>query len=326
MSTIVDVARKANVSRATVTRVLNEPEKVKPETRRRVENAIETLNYSPNLSARSLVSKNSGIIGMLLPDNESGFFGSVMSVVNKKVSENSRMLMVLEGEGIEAEEKSIRKLVEINCDGFILYNRYLSSKKVLSYIKNKPVVFIDRMDPTLISVGFDHYLAGAALMNKLLDAGHVNLAIVAGPSDRENSVARLRGCLSALAEKNISIDKSKIYQGDYNHSFGQQATTQLLDAHPDLTAILYCGERMCAGGLKAIRAKGISVPQSLSIATFDSYMLTEYLTPTIDSVVYPVTDMAMAAADMIINLLSKSPQPIQSVTLPHYFNSGNSIG
>lgn len=325
MATIVDVARLSNVSRATVTRVLNNPEKVKQETRLRVEKAIRELNYSPNLSARSLVSKNSGIIGLLLPNNESGFFGSVMSIVHKKVNESGRMLVVLEGQGPEEERKAFKKLIELKCDGFILYSRAIPCSEIKEYTKDKPLVLIDRQDPECCSVYFDHFSASYQLANQLINAGHKNIGIVAGPAERQNAKARLEGALAALNDANINITTSLYRQGRYDQQFGEVATLDLLDNNPNITAIIYCGERMCAGGLKTIRMKGISVPSDISVVSFDSFNLTEYLAPHINNIVYPVTTMAELAANKVIACLKNKEIELVSEEVPSFYNSGDSI-
>lgn len=325
MATIVDVARYANVSRATVTRVLNEPEKVKPETKLRVDKAIRELNYSPNLSARSLVSKNSGIIGLLLPNNESGFFGTVMSIVHKKVNESGRMLVVLEGQGEEEERKALKKLTELKCDGFILYSRAISCTEIKEYTKDKPLVLIDRQDPDCCSVYFDHFSASYQLTNQLISAGHKNIGIVAGPAERHNAKARLDGALAALRDANITIPSSSYRQGRYDQQFGEAATLELLDNNPDITAIIYCGERMCAGGLKTIRMKGISVPSDISVVSFDSFNLTEYLVPHINNVVYPVTTMAELAANKVIACLKNKETELISEEVSCHFDYGDSV-
>ena len=325
MSTIVDVARLADVSRTTVTRVLNEPEKVKKTTQSRVEKAIKELNYSPNFSARSLVSKTSGIIGLLLPNNESGFFGSVMSTVHKKVNESGRMLMVLEGQGIEEESNAIRKFSDINCDGYILYSRYLPYKDIFTYTKEKPLALIDRHDAERNSVFFDHFTAAFELIQKLIDVGHKKIGIVAGPKDRKNALARVEGCKAALMQSGLTLPDSRLKQGAYDNQFGMMATEQLLSQHSNITAIVYCGERACAGGLKILRTKGVQIPDDISVVSFDSYNLTEFLVPHIDSVVYPVKEMAELAAEKVLVQLANKNLVTQSSQIPHHFILGESI-
>ncbi|PTC03186.1 hypothetical protein C9980_19430 [Vibrio mediterranei] len=325
MATIIDVSRLANVSRATVTRVLNEPGKVKEATRIRVESAIKELNYVPSFSARSLVSKNSGIIGLLLPDNKSGFFGSVMSAIHKKVNSSGKMLMVLEAQGLEEECRALKSLSEINCDGFILYSRNLTVDTIIPYTKNKPVVVIDRKDIEGTSVYFDHFKAGFELAQIMIDAGHEHIAVVAGPKERKNSLERLNGCREAIEVAGLNLPDSMIAQGSYDNRFGMEATNIIMKNNPNTTAIVYCGERACAGGLKSLRMLGIQIPEQVSVASFDSYNLTEFLVPHVESIVYPVTEMAELAADKVISQLSNSATEIQSEQVNFYFNHGDSI-
>ncbi|MBA0176607.1 LacI family DNA-binding transcriptional regulator [Pectobacterium carotovorum] len=326
MSTIVDVARMANVSRATVTRVLNEPEKVKEETKLRVENAIRLLNYKPNLSARSLVSKSSGVIGMLIPNNVSGFFGSVMSAVHKEVNAKGKMLMVLESAGQAEEENALRKLDEINCDGFLLYTRHLSTETIKAYTENKPVVLLDASGSADIhSVSFDHYLSAFDATNKLIAAGHKKIAVIGGPDSRYSASQRLKGCIDAIRAVNKEWGDEYYIQGSYDHVFGEKATLTLIERKLDMTAIVYCGERACSGGLKTLRLQGLSVPDDISVISFDSFGLTEYLAPHIDSVVYPVKEMAEYGAREILMKLTRKDYVIQSRQFPHSFIEGQSI-
>lgn len=326
MTTIVDVAKLANVSRVTVTRVLNEPDKVKDETRYRVEEAIKALNYTPNMSARSLVSKSSGVIGMLVPDNISGFFGSVMSAVHKQVNAKGKMLMVLESTGAAEEENALRKLDEINCDGFLLYVRHLSAEKIKTYTRSKPVVLLDAADASAIAaITFGHYQAAFAATQKLIDAGHRNIAVVGGPESRRSAIARLNGCVDAIRKVNDGWDLSYTASGSYDQEFGEAATLTLIGRKPDITAIVYCGERACSGGLRGLRTLGKNAPEDISIIAFDSFGLTQYLAPHIDSVIYPVKEMAEYGVSEVLNKLFHKDYSIRPKEFSHYFIAGDSI-
>jgi len=326
MSTIVDVAKLAQVSRVTVTRVLNEPEKVKPETRLRVEKAIATLNYVPNLSARSLVSKSSGVIGMLVPDNVSGFFGSVMSTVHKQVNARGKMLMVLECADRDEEENALRKLNEINCDGFLLYVRHVDTEKIKSYTGSKPVVLLDASSISDIpSVSFEHYQAAYAATSKLIGQGHHKIAIVAGPDDRPSAIKRFNGCLDAICQAGLPWDPGYSMSGPYDQIFGESATFALLEKKPDISALVYSSERACSGGLRALRRLGRRVPEDISVISFDSFGLTEYLSPHIDSVIYPVSAMAEYGVKEVITRVFNKDYQMCSQEFTHYFVEGESI-
>lgn len=326
MSTIVDVAKLANVSRVTVTRVLNEPEKVKEDTRLRVEEAIRQLNYTPNLSARSLVSKSSGVIGMLVPDNISGFFGSVMSAVHKQVNAKGKMLMVLESTGPEEEENALRKLDEINCDGFLLYVRHLSSEKIKRYTKSKPVVLLDAATARdIAAIAFGHYQAAFDATRKLIEAGHRTIAVVGGPDSRASAIQRVNGCVDAIRQAGLPWDAGYALSGSYDQEFGEAATLQLLSTKADITAIVYCGERACSGGLRGLRTLGKRVPEDISVISFDSFGLTQYLAPHIDSVIYPVKEMAEYGVSEVLNKLFHKDYQLKSKAFEHYFVAGESI-
>ncbi|WP_437888449.1 LacI family DNA-binding transcriptional regulator [Phytobacter sp. V91] len=316
----------ANVSRVTVTRVLNEPDKVKEETRIRVEEAIKTLNYTPNLSARSLVSKSSGVIGMLVPDNISGFFGSVMSAVHKQVNAKGKMLMVLESTGASEEENALRKLDEINCDGFLLYVRHLSTEKIKTYTRSKPVVLLDAAEASAIAaITFGHYQAAFDATRKLTDAGHRHIAVVGGPASRRSAIARLNGCVDAIRQVNDGWDLSFTASGSYGQEFGEAATLELIGRKPEITAIVYCGERACSGGLRGLRTLGKNAPEDISIISFDSFGLTQYLAPHIDSVIYPVKEMAEYGVSEVLNQLFHKDYAIRPKEFAHYFIAGDSI-
>lgn len=326
MSTIIDVAKLANVSRVTVTRVLNEPEKVKEETRVRVENAIQQLNYTPNLSARSLVSKSSGVVGMLVPDNISGFFGSVMSAVHKQVNAKGKMLMVLESTGETEEENALKKLNEINCDGFLLYVRHLSAEKIKSYTRTKPVVLLDASHVDAIAtVTFGHYQAAFDATQKLIQAGHRNIAVVSGPDSRHSAIQRVNGCVDAIRSAGLPWNADYALSGSYDQAFGEAATLELLGKKPDITAIIYCGERACSGGLRGLRALGKNVPDDIAIISFDSFGLTQYLAPHIDSVIYPVKEMAEYGVREVLNKIFYKEYEIVPKEFTHHFIDGESI-
>ncbi len=304
MATIKDVAERAKVSRATVSRVLNNTGQVTDSTRERVTAAIEALNYSPNPVAQSLANNSSNTIGLMVSSFRGGFFGDLMAEVQEVVDSANKLLIVTQGRhSAESERKAIEHLIKMRCDGLILHARYLTNEEIIAIAQKTPLVLLDRYIAELADscVTFDHIKASQEIVELLINQGHHKIACLTGKLTKSKARERFQGYVNALEKHNIPLDMELVAESEYERECGYHSTLRILSKNKSLTAFYACSEEMVAGCMDALREKNISVPNSISLASYDSVDLCTFLTPHITALHFPITDMARVAGRLIMN-------------------------
>lgn len=311
MARIKDVAELAGVNRSTVSRIINGEGKFKEETRRKVEQAMSQLNYRPSAIARSLATSSSNIVGLLVTFYTGGFFGEMMEQVQTELDMHQKFLITAQGHhSAQGERDAIQRFHDLRCDGYVLHSRYLSDDdlRVLAQ-QPTPFVLLDRHVEGLEDrcITFDHRGASELAVNHLLKQGHKKIACITGPLHRHNSRLRLQGYLDALSHAGIAPIQTLCEEGNYGRHSGYSAMQQLLERHPDVTAVFSCSEEMTTGALQYLHEQRIPVPERISLVSFDSVDLCESLYPTVTAVHFPISEMARAAVQSLIAMVKQQP-------------------
>ncbi|MDC4169885.1 LacI family transcriptional regulator [Photobacterium damselae] len=303
MITLEDVALKAGVSRATVSRVVNGDQKVKTQTKAKVQRAIIELGYSPNPAARALASNHSQTIGLVTTSYLGGFFGLLMDNVQTEADLNRKQLLVTQGKGTaENELNAINKLYNMRCDGLILHVRAIDDATLCQFAQqDKPFVLLDRFIPAIAErcIAFDHYLASQLAAQYLLDKGHQSIACIYGPKNRSSSLIRQQGFVDQLNRHKLT--PTHCISGEYDLTSGYQAMHDILHTTQPITAIYCCNEEMALGALLAISEQGLRVPDDISLLCYDSGERAECVSPKLTSVYFPIREMAQQATRLLIN-------------------------
>jgi len=301
MPTIKDVAKKANVSVATVSRVINNTGYVNHETRAIVEDAIKELGYVPNELARSLFRKRSNIIGLIVPHISTYFFGELIEALEEAIMKHNYKLMIFNSkDDIEIEKKYLNVLSQYNIDGLILV---ANTQSVRSYLNlNIPLITIDHIiDKSVPSITCDNVQGGELAARKLVQTGAKKVIHFRGPSVLITVVDRARGFYQVMDEHNIEV-----------HSFDLDFKTpdikdieMFIKKHPDVDGIFCSSDIIAFYVISALTKLGYSIPDDVQVIGYDNIELSGVLLPKLTTIAQPIIEMGEITVESLINLIDK---------------------
>ncbi|KRL84944.1 catabolite control protein A [Lacticaseibacillus pantheris] len=306
--TIYDVAREANVSMATVSRVVNGNPNVKAATRRRVLDVIDRLDYRPNAVARGLASKKTTTVGVIIPDVTNMFFSSLARGIDDVASMYKyNIILANSDENNQKEVQVVNTLLAKQVDGLIYMGRSISDDLRSEFARSKtPVVLAGSVDPDeqLASVNIDYVAAVQGATKQLLDAGNKKIALVTGPlSEPISGQYRLRGYKQALDGAGIAYDESLVFETEYSYQAGLAVFKQIQKA--GATAALISDDEMAVGVLNAALDAGVRVPDDFQIITSNNTKLTQMTRPQLTSLDQPLYDIGAVAMRLLTKLMNK---------------------
>lgn len=304
MTTIKDIAKIANVSVATVSRVVNNGPKVGIKTRQRVQQIMDELGYRPNANARALVTNSNDIIGVVIPEVIDPFFAALAHGVDTIAQQNKMQLLISTGSSCaESERKAIQLLQERQCQSIIFHSKYLSDKDLLELSTSiAGLVFINRNIPELAKrcVWLDNEEGGKIAARHLASLNHKDIACISSSYDIDDPKLRLKGFSQELKSQQISLDKSLTVYHPPNHLGGEQAAQALISSGKRFTAIFAYNDAMAIGAISTLEDNGIRVPRDVSVIGFDDVLLSRYSRPKLTTLSYPIIEMAQHAAQLAI--------------------------
>lgn len=312
MPTIKDVAKRANVSVATVSRVINNTGYVNIETRQMVEKAIDDLGYVPNELARSLFRKKSNIIGLIVPHISTYFFGELIEAIEDAVNKAGYKLMIFNSKDDEVlEKKYLNVLSQYNVDGLILVANIRSSK---SYLKlNIPLLTIDHIiDKKVPSISSDNVQGGALAATKLIESGATNLIHFRGPSDLITVVDRTKGYRSVLQAHNMDSLQCDL---DYKNPDPEWIEQFLVD-NPDVNGIFCDSDIIAFYVISVLKKLGYDIPNDVQIVGFDNIELSGVLHPKLTTIAQPIDEMGKVAMDLLLAQIKKTKTETIHKVLP----------
>ncbi|MDR0897992.1 MAG: LacI family transcriptional regulator [Oscillospiraceae bacterium] len=325
-ASIKDVAKAAGVSTTTVSYVLNmrSGESFSPETVSRVMKAARTLNYVPNQSARSLINRQSRLIGVVIPQTEPGkefmfnnpFYGEFLSAVEYTARENQYHLLI---SGTDRDQSYVNIARNRDVDGIIVVGTYPDDQLEALKGVGAPVVLVDSYveDAAFCTIGNDDRAGGRMATEYFLRQGHRRIAFVSG-SIREYGVneRRYRGYLDALSAAGIPFAPEFIYEGNVDVTYGIEAALQRQARGGGETAALVSADILAMGYVKGLRQCGLSVPGDVSVMGFDDVYLAELCDPSLTTVRQDIREKGRLAAQAIIDAARGAAQPQRRVILP----------
>lgn len=306
--TLEDVARAAGVSTATVSRCLNNPNKVVEKTRNRVLAVVTRLGYAPNFNARALAARRTETIGAVIPTMENAIFAEGVQAFQRVLqAEGFTLLIASSNYDPATEAEVIRKLVARGADGLLLVG-FDRSPDTYSFLEAQsiPAVVGWAYDArgALPSVGFDNAAAMAALVRHAIDLGHKRVGMISGvTSGNDRARLRLEGVASVLGDAGLS--PPTVVEARYELAEGSQAFDTLRKEAKDLTLIICGNDVLAAGALRRAREVGMSVPDDISITGFDDIGLAQVVDPPLTTVRVPHRTMGEAAARLLLDLLEE---------------------
>lgn len=306
MPTIVEVAKHAQVSIATVSNVIRGTRRVSPALQERVQKAIRDLDYSPNEIARSLKVKQTRMLALVLPDITNPFFPEIIRGAEDTAFDRGYFLMTANtDEQIGRERRIISALRSYRVDGILLASAPgKDSSHIRSLIQGGiSVVCLDRTVSGINTdaVLLDNVRGGRECVRHLIQSGHSKIAIITGPLSLQTGLERLRGYEEALREYNIEPDRSLVMEGDFRFESGYRLGKELLTWRLKPTAIFVCNGVMTVGVLKALEESGVRCPEDISLATFDDLAVDRSFHPHLTAVVQPGYEMGARAATILMD-------------------------
>jgi LacI family transcriptional regulator len=318
---IGDVARLANVSKATVSRVLNHPDIVRDSLREKVQKAIDELSYTPDNAARSLTSRRSRTIGIVVPTLRTSIFAEGIEALQSRLSERNFTLLIAAAQyDPERELQEVQTLIDRGVDGLVLVgNSHLP--QTYENIRRREVPFlttyVSDSQHDVPAIGIDNESATFDMTRYLLGLGHRELGVVANThASSDRSRARVVGIKRALKEAGIKLADSRIVKSSHSIADGQAGLRKLLTAHPSITAVICTTDTLAVGALAEAKMMGLRVPTDVSITGFDDIELAATLDPPLTTISMPATEIGNAAAVYLLNAIEGIPIP-SSMSLPY---------
>lgn len=316
MSTILDVAKLAGVSTATVSRVINAPETVRGETREKVVRAMKTCNYKYNALARGFATKQSNTIGLIIPTiNNPVFADSTRGVQDYADQRKTQVILGNTYYQYTQEETLIETLREKQVDGLIITTTNPRGAVLKTLVaENYPFVLLySTVKPGPVwAVGIDNYRGGYRITEHLVSLGHKRIGMVAGSfaiSDR--SFHRWHGYRQCLMDNGIAYDKGLLIQTDYSLTGGRESVKQILSLGDPPTAIFCSNDYLALGAMKGARELGLNLPGDLSIAGFDDIQIASYVIPSLTTMRQPAYDMGKLGAELLFQRMGQQAKPVQ---------------
>lgn len=316
--TIRDVARLAGVSHQTVSRLINGSERISPETRMKVESAIQSLGYHPSAIARSMSFGDTRTFACISPNLTDFTFASMIEGAEIYAREQGYFLISATAANAEGFRRLLDQLVQSRrTDGLLVINPY-ADERHLSLPKNVPVVLMGARPRTqgLASVALDDVQGGYLATRHLLGLGHERIAIVSGPMEEDCVQDRTEGHQKALAEAGLPFDDSLVIAGDWSATSGGQAAEKLLGRRAGFSALFAQNDRMAVGAIDVLQKKGRRVPQDCSIVGFDDMPLASYFNPALTTIRQDIPAIGRSAVRLLIDLKEKPDSHRQQLLFP----------
>lgn len=312
-ATMADVARQVGVSLMTVSRVINNKDGVSPATRRRVLDAIERLGYRPSGIARSLATRHTGTLGLVVPDVANPFFSDVARGAEQVAyAEDYNVFLCNTEEDPQRELDVLASLEEKRVDGVVLCSSRLDDGELCKVMARHPAVVLvnrrlDSQGDNVSTVLVDDLLGGRMVAQHLLDRGHHTIGFLAGPPGSRSGRQRLQGYRAALTRAKLSPNPAWVRNCSPTVEGGQDATRELLNAIPQLTAVFCYNDLVAIGALQACADLGRRVPKDLTVVGFDDIPLAALVTPPLTTCRVPRYELGVQAVRLLLDQINGCP-------------------
>lgn len=308
--TLDEVARVAGVSRATASRAINGGARVSAAARAAVDDAVRTLGYVPNPAARSLVTRRTDSVAVIVPEPDERvfsdpFFAGTLSGVNRVLATRDlQLVLLLASPGVHANH-TMRYLSHQHVDGAVVVSHHKSDglAERLTGI-GLPCVFVGRPwngAEHVTYVDVDNVAGSRDATRLLIEHGRTRIGTIAGPADMTAGADRLQGWREAMAAARLPTDSVAV--GDFTEAGGEQAARKLLAKHPDLDGLVVASDLMAAGALRVLAERGAQVPEDVAVVGYDDLGVAERTTPPLTTVRQPIVEMAERATKLLLEQL-----------------------
>jgi len=314
---ISDIARKANVSSMTVSRVLNNSGPVAPDTKKLINKIIKEENYQPNLIARSLSQNKTMILGIVVPRTDKIFLddyiAQVLSGITSVALKNDYKILLLPYNKFNNEKKDFLSIAKSKLvDGMILL-KAKSNDSNLDILAESgfPFVLVNlkKRSKNYNFVDSENIEGVKNAINYLYSKGHRKIAFVAGAMDETNAQDRMTGYKNTLKKLNIPLNKNYIIYGEFDEKIAYKETDKLLNLKTPPTAIFCSDDYMAIGVMNKIKERGLKVPKDIAIIGFDNIEIGAYLRPSLTTIKQPMYEIGKSSVEILLKLMSKNSKP-----------------
>lgn len=320
--TIYDVAREANVSMATVSRVVNGNPNVKPATRKKVLEVIERLEYRPNAVARGLASKKTTTVGVIIPDIANIFYAELArGIEDIATMYKYNIILSNSDQNVNKELHLLNTMLGKQVDGLIVMSQNITDDFVQELKRSPvPIVLAGSIEEskTIPSVNIDYRQAIFDATTYFIEKGHKKIAFAMGPMrDLINHGEKFVGYKQALEEAGLEYQDKYVIEGEYTYESGLEGWKKLKDLDDKPTAIVSGDDEMALGVMHGAQDDGLSVPEDIEVITSDNTKLTLMVRPQLSSVVQPLYDIGAVSMRLLTKYMNKEKVQENIVVLPH---------
>lgn len=320
--TLRDVAARAGVHPATVSRALSETTRhqVNTDTARTIIQAARDLGYEPDLTARTLRTGRTATAGVLIPDLTNPLFPPIVRGIEDCLAERDFTALIANTDNdAEREGRALRALRARNVDGFILLTARRNDETLAALIRDQiPVVTVNRtaVGPDVSSVSADDNAGVGAIVDYLVGLGHTRIATIAGPAGLSTGRTRYKALTSGLRRYGLTLDSSRVVRARaFSEAEGYRCMNELL-ATTDATAVVAANDTLAVGCLDALRGRGISCPDDMSVTGFNDILFMDKLSPPLTTVRIPHFAMGTEAARLLLDRLLGKTTATSHAVLP----------
>ncbi|TPK60926.1 LacI family transcriptional regulator [Mesorhizobium sp. B2-4-15] len=328
--TIIDVSKRAKVSKSTVSRYITHKGYVSDSTREAIERAIRELGYRPNETARGLQSSRSNIIGGVVTNLTSSYYSQLVSGIQQACRLAGKGLLLGSGFGYpEEEERATLDMVDRSCDGLLLNLEFPLSAAARDVIEKSgiPVILVGSNEGAIAagSVTLDNMGGAKEAMRVLLQAGHRRIVHLAGIEAHRDTHARIAGIASALAELGLSLADIAIEYDSFTEEHGYNSVKRLIAQKVDFTALFAGDDEIAAGAIAALKESGRAVPEDVSVVGFDDSFYARHLAPALTTVRLPIATVGELAVEMLLKVIEGATRRSSDIVVPAELIIRNSV-
>lgn len=309
---ITEVARRARVSTATVSRTINRRGTVHPKTAEKVWKVVRALGYHPDTNARALVSGRSRLLGLIISDIANPFFPELVKSFEDVALRNGfEVLVANTSYDPERMSQSVRRMLERKADGVAVITSEMDAGLIAQMeTRRLPVVFLDtgRVRERISNIKVDYAMGIHEAVRHLIQLGHKSFAFISGPRTLRSAETRRAAFLHALRRHGLLRDDKWIVAGNHKVDGGEAAMAQLLEHPPRPSAVLASNDLTAIGALRAIHRAGLRVPDDISVVGFDDISLSQFTQPELTTIRLSRGELAEAAFQALSNILAGKSQ------------------
>jgi LacI family transcriptional regulator len=307
--TIRDVAARAGVSVATVSRVFNQKGPVREDTSRRVMAIASEMQYVPHAGARSLSTRSTRTIGVVLPDLHGEFFSEVIRGIDLAARQSGFHLLLSGSHSDREEMREVVHAVRGLVDGLIVMSPDLEPSALLADLPHRiPVVMLNSRVDGRPSITIDNMGGARGVVRHLAALGHRRIAFISGPAQNADAEQRRRGYRTAVRSAELDADRSLEIEGSFTEDSGYEAGRKIVALTPRPTAVFAANDAMAIGTLSAFREAGLGVPEDIALVGFDDIPIARFLSPPLTTVKVPISELGRRGFELLMNHVQSPAQ------------------